>query len=305
MAQTDLHMHSAVSVDGEISPRGLAELCCQEGVTLAALTDHNDIAGVAEFIWRCAQLGVQAIPGVELDCMFEGNLLHMLGYGIDIANALLLHTVQTVRGLQIEAGLRLMDAVAALGIGFDREQVLEWAGDGAVCAESIAQSALQVPENRMHPLICPLLPGGALSDRPLVNFYWSVCAPGKPAYVPVEFMAAGQAVDLMHAAGGIAVLAHPGISILDAAMLDACAAVAAGRCGSLQQLPHRAASVFLRSKSTRTMLTAQRRQRFSRQNQTGYSYRRSGLAGMGKRGARSLVGCRSVHSITSIFAFSS
>lgn len=220
MAQTDLHMHSAVSVDGEISPRGLAELCCQEGVTLAALTDHNDIAGVAEFIWRCAQLGVQAIPGVELDCMFEGNLLHMLGYGIDIANALLLHTVQTVRGLQIEAGLRLMDAVAALGIGFDREQVLEWAGDGAVCAESIAQSALQVPENRMHPLICPLLPGGALSDRPLVNFYWSVCAPGKPAYVPVEFMAAGQAVDLIHAAGGIAVLAHPGISILDAAMLD-------------------------------------------------------------------------------------
>lgn len=220
MAQTDLHMHSAVSVDGEISPRGLAELCCQEGVTLAALTDHNDIAGVAEFIWRCAQLGVQAIPGVELDCMFEGNLLHMLGYGIDIANALLLHTVQTVRGLQIEAGLRLMDAVAALGIGFDREQVLEWAGDGAVCAETIAQSVLQVPENRMHPLICPLLPGGALSDRPLVNFYWSVCAPGKPAYVPVEFMAAGQAVDLIHAAGGIAVLAHPGISISDAAMLD-------------------------------------------------------------------------------------
>ena len=45
MAQTDLHMHSSVSMDGEISPRGLAELCCQEGVTLAALTDHNDIAG--------------------------------------------------------------------------------------------------------------------------------------------------------------------------------------------------------------------------------------------------------------------
>ena len=220
MAQTDLHIHSAVSVDGEISPRGLAELCCQEGVTLAALTDHNNIAGVAEFIWRCAQLGVQAIPGVELDCMFEGNLLHVLGYGIDIANALLLQTVQTVHGLQVEAGLRLMDAVAALDIGFDREQVLEWAGDGAVCAETIAQSALQQPENRTHPLIRPLLPGGALSDRPLVNFYWSVCAPGKPAYVPVEFMAAEQAIDLIHAAGGIAVLAHPGISLPDAAVLN-------------------------------------------------------------------------------------
>ena len=112
MAQTDLHMHSSVSVDGEVSPRGLAELCCQEGVTLAALTDHNDIAGTAEFIWRCAQLGVQAIAGVELDCMHEGTHLHVLGYGIDIANTALLHAVQAVHGLQAEAGLRLMDAVA-------------------------------------------------------------------------------------------------------------------------------------------------------------------------------------------------
>ena len=220
MAQTDLHMHSSVSMDGEISPRGLAELCCQEGVTLAALTDHNDIAGSAEFIWRSAQLGVQAIPSVELDCVHEGNLLHMLGYGIDIANEALLHAVQAVRGLQAEAGMRLMDAVAAQGIVFDREQVLELAGDGVVCAETIAQSAFQVPENRTHPLIRPLLPGGALADRPLVNFYWSVCAPGKPAYVPVDFMTAGQAVDLIHEAGGIAVLAHPGASISDAVVLD-------------------------------------------------------------------------------------
>ena len=220
MAQTDLHMHSSVSMDGEISPRGLAELCCQEGVTLAALTDHNDIAGSAEFIWRSAQLGVQAIPSVELDCVHEGNLLHMLGYGIDIANEALLHAVQAVRGLQAEAGMRLMDAVAAQGIVFDREQVLELAGDGVVCAETIAQSAFQVPETRTHPLIRPLLPGGALADRPLVNFYWSVCAPGKPAYVPVDFMTAGQAVDLIHEAGGIAVLAHPGASISDAVVLD-------------------------------------------------------------------------------------
>lgn len=220
MAQTDLHMHSSVSVDGEVSPRGLAELCCQEGVTLAALTDHNDIAGTAEFIWRCAQLGVQAIAGIELDCMHEGTHLHLLGYGIDIANSALLHAVQTVHGMQAEAGLRLMDAVAALGIAFEREQVLELAGDGMVCAETIAQSALQMPENRTHPLIRPLLPGGALADRPLVNFYWSVCAPGKPAYVPVDFMTAGQAVDLIHEASGVAILAHPGVSIAQESVLD-------------------------------------------------------------------------------------
>lgn len=220
MAQTDLHMHSSCSMDGEISPRGLAELCCQEGVTLAALTDHNEVAGAAEFIWRSAQLGVHAIPGVEWDCMYGESHLHILGYGIDIANAALLRTVQAVRGLQAEAGLRLMDAVAALGIAFDREQVLELAGDGAVCAETIAQSALQIPQNHTHPLLRPLLPGGALASQPLVNFYWSVCAPGKPAHVPIDFMTAGQAVDLIHEAGGIAVLAHPGASIAEETVLD-------------------------------------------------------------------------------------
>lgn len=220
MAQTDLHMHSSISADGEISPRGLAELCCQEGVTLAALTDHNDVAGTAEFIWRSAQLGVHAVPGVELDCMQQGNLLHMLGYGMDIANPQLLHRLQEVRGLLAEAGLRLMDAVAALGIRFDREQVLGQAKNHAVCAEMIAQSALQLPENHTHPLIRPLLPGGELADRPLAGFYWSVCAPGKPAYVPVDLMSAGEAVQLIHAADGIAVLAHPGISVADAAVLE-------------------------------------------------------------------------------------
>ena len=144
-------MHSSVSIDGDISPRGLAELCCQEGVTLAALTDHNDIAGVAEFIWRSAQLGVRAIPGIELDCIYENYNLHILGYAIDIANPVLIRTIQEVRGLLTEAGLHLMDAVEALGLRFDREHVLARAKHGIVCAEMIAETVLKLPENHMHP----------------------------------------------------------------------------------------------------------------------------------------------------------
>lgn len=97
LSQTDLHLHSSVSPDGEISPRGLAELCCQRGVTLAALTDHNSIAGTEEFIWRSAQLGVRAISGIELDCTFGDRTLHVLGYGIHIADMTLL-----VRGVRME-----------------------------------------------------------------------------------------------------------------------------------------------------------------------------------------------------------
>lgn len=219
MGRTDLHMHSSVSLDGTVSPRGLAELCRQEGITLAALTDHNDVAGTAEFVWRSAQLGIRAVPGIEMDGMYGAYNVHILGYGIDIANSQLLQVLQETRGKVREAGLALMDAVEALGIRFDREQVLETAGEGAVCAEIIARSALQMPENDLHPLIRPLLPGGALAKRPEAAFYWSVCAPGKPAYVPVAYMSAEQVLAVIHAAGGIAVLAHPGVNLAEEAAL--------------------------------------------------------------------------------------
>ena len=51
MSWLDLHLHSSASLDGEVSPRGLAELCRQENLTLAALTDHNTTSGVNEFMF--------------------------------------------------------------------------------------------------------------------------------------------------------------------------------------------------------------------------------------------------------------
>ena len=68
MAQTDLHIHSSLTARGELSPRALAERCCEARLTLAALTDRRAVSGVPECIWRGAQLGVRIVPGVELDC---------------------------------------------------------------------------------------------------------------------------------------------------------------------------------------------------------------------------------------------
>lgn len=221
LSQTDLHLHSSVSPDGEISPRGLAELCCQRGVTLAALTDHNSIAGTEEFIWRSAQLGVRAISGIELDCTFRDQPLHLLGYGIRIADMTLLHALQEVQARQKAAGMRLLDAVETLGIHFDRKRVLDLAGDSMVCAEQIACDALPRPENWQHLLLKPLLKGDAPAACTPLQFYQTLCAPGKPAYVPVEYMTAEQAIQLLHDAGELAVLAHPGASLSNPTLPDA------------------------------------------------------------------------------------
>ena len=127
MSYMDLHLHSSVSLDGEISPRGLAELCRQEGVRFAALTDHNAVSGIQEFSWRGAQLGVRVIPGIEIDCMAEGLHLHMLGYGIDSANDELVKLEHTVKEMQRAASVEQMDALENLGIFLDRNALMKQA----------------------------------------------------------------------------------------------------------------------------------------------------------------------------------
>lgn len=213
MAQIDLHMHSSFSLDGELSPRDLAEECSRAGIKFVSLTDHNCVDGVSEFSWRCAQLGIRTISGVELDCILDTLQLHILGYGIDIANEQLLQIQRSVQNMYRQCAERQMDAVEALGILFDREAVLDKSKNGIVAPEAIAEAALVEPINQDNKLLRRLLPGGDLSDRPLVNFYWELCAPGKPAYVPMQFISAENAVRVIHDAGGIAVLAHPGANI--------------------------------------------------------------------------------------------
>ena len=95
MAQTDLQIHSSLTAGGELSPRALAERCCEERLTLAALTDRRAVSGVPECIWRGAQLGVRILPGIELDCRWREQDFLTLGIGIDITCPALLEIERT------------------------------------------------------------------------------------------------------------------------------------------------------------------------------------------------------------------
>ena len=95
MAQTYLQIHSSLTAGGELSPRALAERCCEERLTLAALTDRRAVSGVPECIWRGAQLGVRILPGIELDCRWREQDFLTLGLGIDITCPALLEIERT------------------------------------------------------------------------------------------------------------------------------------------------------------------------------------------------------------------
>ena len=120
MAQTDLQIHSSLTAGGELSPRALAERCCEERLTLAALTDRRAVSGVPECIWRGAQLGVRIVPGIELDCRWREQDFLVLGLGIDITCPVLLEIERTrndgISPFTAEQALRAIHAAGGLAV---------------------------------------------------------------------------------------------------------------------------------------------------------------------------------------------
>jgi predicted metal-dependent phosphoesterase TrpH len=82
MTGIDLHMHSACSNDGELSPAQLMTLCHTHQVHTVSITDHNSTGGIAEALLLAGGLGITLIPGIEIDCTYRETDLHLLGYGI-------------------------------------------------------------------------------------------------------------------------------------------------------------------------------------------------------------------------------
>ena len=220
MNTIDLHMHSIYSDDGEYTPTELMKMCKDAGLQIVAIADHNSTKAIPEARNAAEKLKLTYIPAIELDCTIHGVDLHVLGYGIDENNQALLDNAEYVKKQAQNVGKEQIEKVKALGFYIDEDACYALSHEGVITGEIIAEVALQ--DERNHPLMKEYLPCGSRSDNPFVNFYWDYCAQSKPAYVPIHYISLKEAVDMIHAAGGIAVLAHPGnntkenLSLIDA-----------------------------------------------------------------------------------------
>lgn len=208
MNQIDLHMHSNNSLDGEFTPKELIFLCKQNGIKIAALTDHNSVRGVQEICLYGQVEGIQIIKGIELDCKFEGTDLHLLGYGCNINDSGFEKLEQELLRQKKETSQERMNILSEMGILFDTAKVMQLARNGIVTGEMIAEIALADERNLSNPLIQPYITG-ARSDNPYVNFFWDYCSQGKPAYLPINYISLEEAIQLIKETKGKAVIAHP------------------------------------------------------------------------------------------------
>ncbi len=190
----DLHTHSTAS-DGRLSPSELIEASCRAGLEAVALTDHDTVSGLAEFMAAGRHRGVTAVPGVEIACSWYGLSLHLVGLFVDYENVVLLELLSSIRRHREERNRQILRNLQKLGIPLT---------DAAVQAES--QGCESTVIGRLH-FARALVNGGYCLD--LQQAFSRYLGSQAAAYVRRFLPLPGPAIETMHRAGGVVVLAHP------------------------------------------------------------------------------------------------
>jgi 3',5'-nucleoside bisphosphate phosphatase len=209
----DLHVHSNAS-DGTDEPAGVIRRAAAAGLDVVALTDHDTQAGVAEA--RAAlPPGLTLLPGMELSCQLDGRSVHLLCYLFDPDDPALRAETSQVRDDRVYRARAMTERLRELGADVSWEQVTAIAGDAVVGRPHLARA---------------LAAAGTIAD-PADAFTAEWIGDGGRAFVDRYAPGLARAVDLVRAAGGVPVLAHPrspGYEIPDAVIAELAGAGLAG-----------------------------------------------------------------------------
>jgi predicted metal-dependent phosphoesterase TrpH len=206
MRFADLHMHTSFS-DGTFSPEELAARAREQGLHTVALTDHDTVEGCERMARACGELGMEFINASEITTELDGHEIHLLGYFLDIQCSRLL---ENLRRFQAVRQNRIREMAAALqreGIPLEADMVFELAGCKAPGRPHVARALVQAGHVKSMDVAF---------DRYLKK--------GRSAWVPKFRIGAPEAIELVHHAGGLAVMAHPGLNKTDSVipkMIDA------------------------------------------------------------------------------------
>ena len=199
----DLHCHSTVS-DGALHPADVVKRAAERGVRVLALTDHDQLGGLAEAREAAREAGIRLVDGVEISVTWRGKTIHVVGLGIGAGVEALGRHLEEVRGGRLGRAKRMGEDLARAGVHGAFVGALRFAEDPDMIS-------------RTH-FARHLVASGVVKDTKAAFTHYLV--PGKPGYVPFEWAALEDAVRWIVEAGGQAVLAHPGRYELSAGALE-------------------------------------------------------------------------------------
>lgn len=190
----DLHCHTTAS-DGRTTPAQLVEVAVASGVDVIAVTDHDTCAGIAEAKEAARGGPVRVISGIELSARYAGRNVHVLGYLIDPSSDLLRSALAEIVSDRVERAKEMIAALGSLGYELTMDEVLEQASGEVIARPHIARAIVAR--------------GYVRSVREA--FSPDLIADGGAADVEKKTLEPAAAVELLRAAGGAPVIAHPGV----------------------------------------------------------------------------------------------
>jgi 3',5'-nucleoside bisphosphate phosphatase len=189
----DLHTHSDRS-DGTLRPAEVMALAAQRDLAGVALTDHDTFDGLEEAATTASELGLDFVPGVEFSAEYDDASLHILGYWVDPDDAAIEAELLRLTATRFRRGEMIVEKLRELGFDISIERVLELAGGDAIARPHIAEAMVEA--------------GIVPDEKEAFDRYIS---DEGMAYVPKHALPPMEALRLIGEAGGVCVLAHPGM----------------------------------------------------------------------------------------------
>lgn len=189
--EVDLHLHTNAS-DGLLAPTALIQMVAKTTLKVIAITDHDSTEGVDEALEAArAYPGLEVIPGIEFGAEIDDSEVHLLGLFIDHHNRTLQDQLERFRRERVETARKTVEKLATLGVRISWDRVQELAA-GSVGRPHIARTMVEA---------------GYVETVP--EAFDKYLGSDGPARVPRPKLAPVEALKLVHAAGGVGVVAHP------------------------------------------------------------------------------------------------
>lgn len=195
--RADLHVHTRYS-DGSFSPEELVQCTKENSVDCIGVCDHDSINGLDEALRAGDSHGVEIVPAVEISAEEDAKEVHLLGYYIDYKDETLKQALIQIREDRKQRAYKMVDALNDHSFNIDAEDMIKSFGDVAISRLHIAQYM----ESR------GLIPSWREAFKRYIG-------DDKCCYVGAFSLSPKQAIELITAAGGIAVIAHPGLTKID------------------------------------------------------------------------------------------
>jgi hypothetical protein len=205
-AHADLHTHTTAS-DGTLAPSELVAAAADAGLDILAVSDHDSVEGVPPALDAAERAGITVIPAVELSALDRERDVHLLGYFIRHTDTRFTERLLELRRGRLERAVAMVEALDGAGHAVSLDDVLSHAGDGAVGRSHVARALL-----------------GRGSVGSVDEAFRDLIGRDQPFYRRKPLLGPTEVIGIIHAAGGLAVLAHPCVGGVDDLIGDLVAA---------------------------------------------------------------------------------